>query len=382
MEPREVRSLFPIMEERTYLFSGGHSPASRPAIEAIQRLTDEWGFRIADLYNNRLNDEADKARRLFAGLIGADEDEVAIVDSTGAGSNLAVELIEPREGGNVVFDEWSYPSSIFPWMLPPRDGVERRFVPARGGAIEPEDLAQAIDDDTIAVSISHVTQGEGFRQDLAAVSEIAHAHGALLLVDAAQSAGAVTIDVHEQGVDFLSAGVCKWLLGAAGVAFFYGARRLLERMPPRAGGPSALREVGSSASEGFTPKPGAARFQLGINNLIGLAATTPGLEILSQVGVDRVESHVLDLSGYCIAGLGERGYEVLTPSDPARRGGVVAVVMDDAPAVERFMWERRIDVYSGHTYNKTLRIDPHIFNNREDIDTFLLNLDEYASRIG
>ncbi len=382
MEPSEVRPLFPIMEERTYLFSGGHSPASRPAIEAIQRLTDRWGFRIADLYNNSLNEEADKARRLFAGLIGADEDEVAIVDSTGAGSNLAVELIEPREGGNVVFDEWSYPSSIFPWMLPPRDVVERRFVSARGGVIEPDGLAQAIDDNTIAVSISHVTQGEGFRQDLAAVSQIAHAHGALLLVDAAQSAGAVTINVHEQDVDFLSAGACKWLLGAAGVAFFYGARHLLDRLPPHAGGPSALRESGSSARDGFTPKPGAARFQLGISNLIGLAATTPGLEILSQVGVDRVEAHVLDLSGYCIAGLGERGYKVLTPADPARRGGVVAVVMDDAPAVERFMWERLIDVYSGHTYNKTLRIDPHIFNNRDDIDTFLLNLDDYTSGAG
>ena len=125
MEPAEVRSLFPIMEDRTYLFSGGHSPASRPAIEAIQRLTDQWGYRIADLYANSLQEEAGKARRLFAGLIGADESEVAILDSTGAGSNLAVELIEPRDGGNVVFDEWSYPSSIFPWMLPPRAAVER-----------------------------------------------------------------------------------------------------------------------------------------------------------------------------------------------------------------------------------------------------------------
>ena len=382
MEPTEVRSLFPIMEDRTYLFSGGHSPASRPAIEAIQRLTDQWGYRIADLYANSLQEEAGRARRLFAGLIGADESEVAILDSTGAGSNLAVELIEPRDGGNVVFDEWSYPSSIFPWMLPPRDAVERRFVSSRDGVIEPDDLARAVDDDTIAVSISHVTQGEGFRQDLAAVSRIAHAHGALLLVDAAQSAGAMTIDVHEQGVDFLSAGACKWLLGAAGVGFFYGAKHLLERMPPHAGGPGALRESGSSAADGFTPKPGAARFQLGMPNLIGLAATNPGLDILTRVGTDRVQAHVLDLSGYCIAGLGERGYEVLTPADPARRGGVVAVVMDDATAVERFMWERRIDVYSGHTYNKTLRIDPHIFNNRDDIDRFLDSLDEYASAAG
>ena len=377
MEPSEIRNLFPIMKERTYLFSGGHSPASTPSRDAVQRLTDHWGLDTGDLYG-RLDEDMDRARGLFAGLIGADEDEVAIVDSTGAGANLAVELIDPPESGNVVFDEWSYPSSIYPWMLPPRRHLEKRFVKSRNGVIEPADLAAAIDDDTVAVSISHVTQGEGFRQDLQAVSQAAPAHGALLLVDAAQSAGAVEIDVHEQGVDFLYCGGCKWLLGAAGVGFFYGARRLLDRMPPHAGGPSAARTPGDSPRDGFVPKPGAARFQLGMPNLLGLAATTPGLEILGQAGMGNVEAHILGLSGYCIAELRERGFEVLTPSDPARRGGIVAVVMDDAPDVERYMRRQRIDVYSGHTYNRTLRIDPHIFNNRDDIDLFLAKLDKYT----
>ena len=379
MDPSEVRAQFPILEKRNYLFSGGHAPASTPARAAIQRLTDHWSFDIGDLYG-RLDEDFHVVRRLFAGLIGADEDEVAIVDSTGAGSNLAVELIEPHEGGNVVFDEWSYPSSIFPWMLPPRDRVERRFVMSRNGIIELDDLAHAIDDDTIAVSITHVTQGEGFRQDLGAVSRLAHDHGALLLVDAAQSAGAVRLDVHEQGVDFLSCGACKWLLGAGGVGFFYGAKHLLDSMPPHAGVPSALRDSGLSAREGFMPKPGADRFQLGMPNLLGLAATAPGLEMLSDVGMDRVEAHVLDLSGRCIAGLRERGFEVLTPQEPERRGGVVAVVMNDAPEVERFMRDRRIDVYGGHTYNRTVRVDPHIFNNGEDVDLFLASLGEYMRR--
>ena len=186
--------------------------------------------------------------------------------------------------------------------------------------------------------------------------------------------------MHEQGVDFLSAGACKWLLGPAGVAFFFGARHLLDRMPPHAGAPSAFREPGSTARDGFTPKPGAARFQLGIPNLLGLAATTPGLDILTQAGMDRVEAYVLDLSGYCVAGLGERGFEVHTPVAPERRGGVVAVVMDDAPDVEWFMRQRNIDVYAGHTHDSTLRIDPHIFNNREDIDGFLAALDDYKSK--
>jgi selenocysteine lyase/cysteine desulfurase len=71
---------------------------------------------------------------------------------------------------------------------------------------------------------------------------------------------------------------------------------------------------------------------------------------------------------------------VLTPDNTNQRGGVVAAVLDDAPAVEQFMRERRIDVYGGHTYNRTLRIDPHVFNNDGDIDTFLAAIDEYVAR--
>ena len=379
MKPSETRALFPILEDRTYLFSGGHSPACSGARTAIQRLTDEWSYDIADLYG-RLREEHDIVRGLFAGLIGAHEEEVAIVDSTGTGSNLAVEMIDAQRRGNVVFDEWSYPSSICPWMLPPRDHVERRFVKSRNGRIEPDDLANAIDDDTIAVSISHVTQGEGFRQDLGAVSNLAHAHGALLLVDAAQSAGALRIDVNEQGIDYLAAGACKWLLGPGGVGFFYAASEHLNGMPPHAGAPGGTSDRNPTPASTFTPKPGADRFQLGMPNLLGLAASRPGLEMLAEVGMDRVEAHVLELSGYCIEGLRERGLEVLTPVAPEHRGGVIAVVMEDAPQVENFLRERRVDVYGGHTYNGTLRVDPHVFNNRDDIDRFFAGLDEYLSQ--
>ena len=376
MDLAEARRQFPILQERTYLFSGGHSPACSGAREAAQRLMDEWTFEIADLYG-RLREEQDIVRGLFAELIGASADEIAIVESTGMGSNLAVEMIEPRAGGNVVFDEWSYPSSIYPWTLPERAQVERRFVPARDGRIEVDDLARAIDDDTLAVSISHVTQGEGFRQDLGAVAEAAHEHGALLLVDAAQSAGALRIDVKEQGVDFLAAGACKWLLGASGLAYFYANRRHLEAMPPHAAAPGSASSHHPAETSKFEPKPGAERLQTGIPNLIGLAASRPGLEILLGVGMDKVEEHVLDLSGYCVGGLRERGLEVLTPQEPERRGGVVAVVMEDPLEAEAFMAERKVDVYGGHTYNSTLRIDPHVFNNRDDLDRFFEVLDEY-----
>ena len=379
MDLRNVRPLFPILQERTYLFSGGHAPASTPARLALQKLTDHWTNDMADLYGH-LYDDHTRVRELFAGLIGAHVDEVAITDSTGAGSNYATGMIDIPKSGNVVFDEWSYPSSIFPWMLPGRDHIERRFVKARNGVIDYNDLSKAIDNRTIAVSISHVTQGEGFRHDLAQVSSLAHARGAVLVVDAAQSAGAMRIDVRKDGIDFLSTGACKWLLGATGVAFFYAARRHMGHIPPHAGAPSSASDPMNAEREFFVPKAGAERFNIGIPNLLGLAATRPGLEILVAVGIDKIESHVLDITGYCIAGLKERGFDTLTPSDPKKRGGVVAAVTDHGPQIEQFMRDRKIDIFGGHTYNRSLRIDPHLFNNRQDIDKLLSALDEWTRR--
>jgi len=377
MDLANVRPLFPILKERTYLFSGGHAPASTPALQAMEAVASLWTHDMAVLYG-RLYDDHTRARELLAGLIGADVDEVAVTDSTGTGSNYAVAMVDIPKKGNVVFDEWSYPSSIFPWMLPGRDHIERRFVKARNGVIDYNDLEKAIDGGTVAVSISHVTQGEGFRHDLAQASRLAHAKGAVLIVDAAQSAGAVSIDVRRDGIDFLSTGACKWLLGATGVGFFYAARRHMSHIPPHAGAPSSASDPMNAGREPFIPKPGAERFTIGIPNLLGLAASRAGLEILASAGIDAVEARVLDLTGYCIEGLKSRGFDLLTPSDPKRRGGVIAAVTDHGPEIEAFMRERKIDIFGGHTYNRSLRIDPHLFNTREDIDRLLEALDEWG----
>ena len=376
MDPSEVRALFPVLEKRAYMFSGGIAPASKLMLDGIQRYNDKVTNDPGALYRDYHGD-FDAARALYADLIGADVDEIAVTDSTGAGSNLSVEMVDPVEGGNVVFDEMSYPSAVFPWMLPERQHVERRFVKMRDGIVQLDDLAEAMDDNTIAVSISHVAQTTGFRQDLGALAAMAHEHGAVLLVDAMQSAGAMRIDVHETDVDFLSTGAMKYLMGTAGVGFLYAAKRHLDRMPPHAGGQGALQDTRPWGEREFRPKPGAERFHVGLPNLMGLAATVPGLEILSAVGIDRVEEQVLDLTGYCVAELRERGQTVYTPMEPEKRAGIVAMELDDAAELDAFLIERGVD---GYSYGNRFRVDPHVFNNREDIDRFLDGFDAYVAQ--
>ena len=379
MTPNEVRELFPVLKTRAYMFSGGIAPNTTRALAAIDEFNDKLTNDPGELYRHTRED-FDIVRKLFADLIGADEDEIAVTDSTGAGSNLAVELIDPVPGSNVVFDASAYPSAAYPWMLPPRDHVERRFVDYRDGIIHLDDLAAVIDDNTIAVSVSHVSQETGFRYDLAALAKLAHDHGAVLCVDAMQSAGALRIKVHEEDVDFLATGAMKWLMGSAGVGFFYAARRHLDRMPPHAGGPGAQTDNRPWREREFNPKPGADRLHVGMPNLLGLAATRPGLEILHEIGMDVVEAHVLDLSGYCISQLRERGLTVVTPFEEKYRAGIVSIQMkddDDAQAADEFLTSRGVD---GYHHLGVLRVDPHVFNNRDDIDRFLKEFDAYLAQ--
>ena len=379
MNPIEVRRLFPVMEQRAYIFSGGIAPNSTRSLAALDRFNDLLTNDPGELYR-RYREEFDVVRKLFADLIGADVDEVAVTDCTGTGSNLAVDMIDPLPGSNVVFDESAYPSAAYPWMLPPRSHVGLRFVDGRDGIIHLEDMAEAIDDDTIAVSVSHVSQESGFRHDLKALAALAHARGAVLCVDAMQSAGALDIDVHDQDIDFLSTGAMKWLLGSAGVGFLYTNRRHLDKMPPHAGGPGAQPDTRPWGERQFVPLPGADRFHVGMPNLIGLAATRPGLEILHEVGMDVVEAHVLDLSGYCISQLLERELKVITPQPERYRAGIVSIDMQNeqnSRAADEFLTARGVD---GYHHQNVLRVDPHIFNNRDDIDRFLSELDSYLSQ--
>ena len=235
---------------------------------------------------------------------------------------------------------------------------------------------RVVDRRTLAVSITHVSWQTRFRHNLSTVADIAHANGACLIVDAAQSAGALDVDVHRVGVDFMTRLAMKWLLGSPGVGFLFVAREHLERSTPPQVGYAGLErpfELGSP----LVFKHGAQRHELGLPNLSGLAAAREGIDILLRVGLQRVEQHVLELSGYAIEQLRSRGLTPLTPIEPECRAGIVALQVAKSVELVDFMRGRSVDVWTEPNL-RLLRIDPHLFNHRSDLDRFLAGLDEFA----
>jgi cysteine desulfurase / selenocysteine lyase len=381
MTPEAAREAFPITATRAYLFSGGLAPAATPVREAHDRWTEAWTNDPVAPYTGYQR-ELETARQRFAALIRADPDEVALVDHTSRGSNLIVQMIDAPAGSNVVVDEYTYPSSIYPWLLASKSKTEIRQVAARNHRVSMDDLARVVDERTLAISVSHVSPRSGFRHDLAALSELAHAQHAFLIVDAAQSAGALDLDVRRLGVDFLSTCAMKWLLGAPGVGFLFVAREHVERFePPHVGYAGVIRPPRTAVSDPLAYRSGARRHEQGMASMAGVAASRAGLDLLLDVGTATVEQHVLNLSGLCIDGLLGRGLRVYTHLEPELRAGVVALPVTSGDRIVSFLRERGVDVWTDSSAS-LLRIDPHVFNDPTDIARLFDGLDEFRHMHG
>jgi selenocysteine lyase/cysteine desulfurase len=370
----EFRAEFPITRDRAYLFSGALTPAANRVRAAWDRWSTSWSDDPNSVYTGEMMIGAmDDLRASFGRLIGAEAGTIAITDNTCRAANIAIRVLAERPG-NVVIDDGTYPSSAYPWYA--RGDREVRFVPTDGVDHAAAALAERIDADTVAVCITHVAPFTGRRHDLRAIADAAHAHGAMLLVDAAQSTGIVPIDVVRDGADALVTTAMKWLLGPPGIGFLYLSPKLLADAPTLDVG-----YLGLDAPLGEWPPDvmpavmaDARRFELGLPNLPGVFAARAGIDLLLEVGIDRLHAHAEALASRCIDGLLERDADVVTPRDPAQRAGVVVARHPELQRLFGVCRERGVDIGA----IGGIRVDPAGFNTAADIDRFLACYDEVA----
>jgi selenocysteine lyase/cysteine desulfurase len=347
------RAAFPVLGERTYLFSGAIAPLAIPVRAALERWLDDWERRPLRRYDAAVA-ELDALRAAFARLIGAHPDEVAILSSTSDGAAATARLL----GGRLAAHTSAYPSTRYAWL-------------ASGGQIVPFDDFTAVPE-AAAVGIAHVAPLTGRRLDLARCAEAAHAAGARLVVDAAQSLGVLEIDVERDGVDVLYGTAMKWLCGPPGIGFLYVRSAVLDGAGVADAGYLHAVVEGEDWPPATMPAwPAAARrVELGMPAVGLVAAARAGIELIESAGVPAIAGQIDALAEHVIAGLRERGIPVRTPDEHA---GVVAAEIPAADRVAAVLAERAVDV-GGYPWG-LLRIDPHAFCREEDIERALAALD-------
>ncbi len=343
------------------------SPLPKPVADAIHRYTDDFSKFGTSLI------ECDRwGKPHFAKLIGARSEEIALIENTSVGLNIAASVLQYPPGSKMVTTDLEYPSVVYPWLRK-NLGAKVHYVKSVDGKVSLDDMEKAVDDKTVAVAISHVEYVNGFRHNLRVLSEVAHEHGAYLIVDAIQSVGTMPINVKTDDVDFLMAACYKWLLSPSGAAYLYVKDELIEEFePPYVGWASVRPEVFKTTDFwdiwNLKLSKTASRFEVGSPSTISFVGAAEAMKMLLNCGTENVKRIIIKLTDRLIDSVKDLGLELQTPEQKQCRSGIVNFKIGKPQKVTDRLNKKGI-VVSARANG--IRVSPHFYNTEEEIDKLI-----------
>lgn len=374
MNLKTWRAEFPITEHTTHFNHAGVSPISRRVAAAVRSFTEQ-ALRLDADVQRAWESRNEEIRAAFARLIGAHADEIAFVKNTSEGLSLVAAGIDWRAGDNVIAVDGEYPANVYPWWGLRRWGVETRMAELRGGRLRVEDIAAVADARTRLVAVSFVDWSSGARNDLAAIADWCRAHDALLCVDGIQGVGAVRLDAHAAGIDFLAVGGHKWLLAPEGCGCLYVSRRVVDRVQSVLLGWKSVTDANAYLPYHFDPRSDAGKFEPGSPSTLSTVALGAALDLLLEVGPAVVEQRIMDLTGYLAAGLRRRGMEVVSPWEDQQRSGIVVFRLPDGADPAALAEALNAAGVIVRIRGGGIRVAPHFYNNDDDVERLFAVLD-------
>lgn len=373
----KLREQFPVLRNKTYLNSCSYGALATPVRESFLQYLDardregsDWDWWVT---------QNEVVRHSIAGFLGVEDDEVAVTTSASAGINsLASALQFQGRRNKIVISDFEFPTSGQIWYAQASRGARIIRVPAADGYIDPERFAAAIDEETLLVAVTHVCFRNGARLDVAAIAELAHNKGAMFLVDGYQSLGALQFNPAKYGSDFLVGGCLKYLLGTAGIGFFYARNDLIEALHPTVTGWFAQENISAMDHTRNVPSRTARRFESGTPPVPNTYAAAAGIRILQSVGMANVENRIMALADALIAKIQEAGYRINTPLAPDRRGPMLNIACTDAARLVALLDKAGIVTSSR---DNALRVSLHFYNDLSDIDHLMAELKRHEDLI-
>jgi selenocysteine lyase/cysteine desulfurase len=364
---QKIRLQFPVTKSKVFLNHAAQSPLPKPVADAIRKYADEFSkFGTSSI-------ECDEwGKPHFAKLIGGKAEEIALVENTSVGLNIAANVLHYPAGSKIVTTDLEYPSVVYPWLRK-KLRVKVDYVKNVDGKVSLDDMEKAVDDKTVAVAVSHVEYMNGFRHNLRVLSEIVHEHGAYLVVDAIQSVGTMPIDVKRDDVDFLTSACYKWLLSPAGAAYLYVKDELIDKFePPFVGWASVKQEVFDTLDFwdiwNLNLSKTASRFEVGSPSEISFLGAAEAMKMLLNYGTENIKRRITKLTDHLIDSAKELGFRLQTPEEKQYRSGIVNFKIGNAQKVAEKLNNKGI-VVSARAHG--LRVSPHFYNTEEEIDSFM-----------
>jgi len=363
------RDEFPVLERKAYLISASLGPVSRRSRRYVDGYLDAWAAKGApdNVWFENIFPTMRALKQRFAALARCDPGELAITTNVSIALSTIASCVDFTKRRKVIMSELDFPTDGHGWLAQRPRGAEVVFLESPDGLTIPlEEYERAIDDDTAVVMVNRVLYRSSALVDAKEVCRMARLAGAWSFVDDYHGIGIVPLDLHDLGCDFYTAGVLKWLCGGPGLAFLYARRDLMPVLEPAVTGWFATREPFSFDNQHLEYHPEARRLEHGTPPAPVYPIALGGLEIIGEVGVERIRERQGALTDHVIARADRAGLPVRTPRDRSARGGVVNVgVGPEAGKICHALLER--DVCTDFR-GDGLRISPHFFNTEADVD--------------
>lgn len=377
MNPKKIREDFPIFKERQdliYLDSAATSQKPRQVIEAVSEFYEKNNANIGrGLYDlaGVAYQEYEDARKETAEFINASKNEIVFVRNTTEAENLLAHSMDFE--GDIVVSEMSHHSEQLPWRRKAEeDGRDVNFLETKDGKIDVDSAEESINEETGVVAISHVSNLYGAENRVEKIVEIAHRNNAVVVLDAAQSAPHMSLDVKELGVDFMCFSGHK-MLAPTGIGVLYGKKEKLPELEPYQVGGGMISSVKKEDTE-YAEAP--EKFEAGTPHSAGAIGLKTAIEYLEEIGMDQVEKHTRNLAKALRKELSEiLGVEVISPEGSL----IVSFTAEFAHPhdIAEVLNQNNVAVRAGHHCVQTeietrgitgaVRASPYIYNTEEEV---------------
>ena len=361
------RRRIPLLASCIPMNNCSQAPQTDMTRAAAERYLDSWNRSGMDW--DAWMAEVALAKNAFAKLIGAAPSDVAVFGSVSAAASAVASALDlDGDRQRIVVSGMEFPGVAHVWLAQARRGAQVCRVPVHNEGIDPRDYDALINENTALVSACHGWYVNGFVQDVARIAARANAAGALSFVDAYQTLGAVPVNVRDLGVDFLTTGTLKFLMGVPGIAFMYVRPEIVESLHPTATGWFGRVDPFAFDAQTLDWAPNASRFDAGTPAVVNAYIARAGMEIIDDVNPARIRAWHEVLARRMIDGGRARGLALHGTDDVSHKTATTAFVVPDSHAVEAAMRARGV---LPSARGEVIRLAPHFYTTLDDVDCAL-----------
>ena len=339
-ELSEYRSEFPIVNNYSYFNNAAASAPPLRVARAVSDLMNQLSHHGVIGYPEWMK-TVQRTRSLFARLINANPLEICFTTNTSEALSTVAAGISWKPGDRIIVPVPDFPSNVYPWLNLERIGVEICFLQKNEGRFGLSDVTAVLRPGTKLIAVSSTDFITGFRCDLEELGEFCKQKSILLCVDAIQSLGAVPFDVKSCGVHFLAAGGHKWLLGTMGIGGLYISEEVNDLLHPVRVGWKSVENDEDFYNVELKFKADARRFEPGTLNLAGITTLGTSLEMLLEIGIERIFKRITGLNDIISMELGKRNYRVISSMESRHRSGILSFAPEDARTLFHYLLKKK-----------------------------------------